>query len=274
MHNNRLTFVVPVNNDHIYNNNFLSSPLLKKNNNIYILKQEFFQSASLAYNNAIQKSENDIMVFTHQDMVFPVNWEYDLQNSIKYLNNIDPRWGILGCYGKVEDGHHGKGHGYLYCNGNKKLLGKPFSHPIQVQTLDEVVLIIKKSSGLRFDNLLPHYHLYGADICMTAETKGMKCYAISAFCLHNTEKISYLTKEFFECYNYLKYKWRNKLPIYHSCINLENNDWKNVIIYKYYRKYKHIITNLFFKNRLDERVRSDNPIHLLYELENIFKIEL
>ena len=68
-----------------------------------------------------------------------------------------------------------------------------------VQTLDEIVLILKKSSGLRFDDSLPHFHFYGTDICLRAAQRGMRSYAISAFCVHNTHQTLVLPEEFYEC---------------------------------------------------------------------------
>jgi len=57
---------------------------------------------------------------------------------------------------------------------------------VTVQTLDEIVLIFRRDSGLSFDETLPHFHFYGTDICMRAAEQGRQCYAISAFCVHNT----------------------------------------------------------------------------------------
>ena len=117
------------------------------------------------------------------------------------METTDPKWGVLGCFGVTIDG---TAKGYLYSNGLGRVLGSPFEQPEQVQTLDEFILIIRKSSGLRFDELLPYFHLYGADICMTAASLGRKCYAISAFSIHNSRRLITLPKEFFKCYFHIK----------------------------------------------------------------------
>ena len=99
-------------------------------------------------------------------------------------------------------------------------MGAPFECPVPVQTLDEIVLILRVSPGLRFDDNLPHFHLYGTDICLRAQSVGRKNYAISAFCIHNTNQGFALPKEFYECYKHVKRTWKKYLPITASCARI------------------------------------------------------
>jgi hypothetical protein len=220
-----ITFVIAVNNKHIFERNFLASPCLSGIHSHQILVQQGFSSASAAYNNAIDRSTNDLIVFAHQDILFPELWLSDLQRALDSLQQTDPRWGVLGCYGEtLDDG----GRGYIY-SGGLDIVGKPFERPARVQTLDEIVLILRKSSGLRFDEHLPHFHFYGADICMSAAACGLKSYAISAFCVHNTQQNFILPKEFYESYRHLKRKWKNSLPIKTTCVRMTRFD---IYLYK------------------------------------------
>jgi hypothetical protein len=98
-----------------------------------------------------------------------------------------------------------------------QFLGEQFEGGREVRTLDEAVLILRKSSGLRFDPELPGFHLYGADICLEAEARRLKCYAISAFCIHNTNGYNLLPRQFWRNYLFLRRKWRSRLPILTSC---------------------------------------------------------
>jgi len=82
------------------------------------------------------------------------------------------------------------------------------------------VLILRKSSGLRFDESLPHFHFYGTDICLQASKRGMKSYAISAFCIHNTNEPLVLPTEFYQCCEHIRSTWRACLPIQTTCIRL------------------------------------------------------
>jgi hypothetical protein len=215
-----ITFVAAVNNREVFESNFLASPCLRTPHSHQILVQEGFSSASRAYNDAIEKAQNDLIVFAHQDMIFPCQWISQLESALKQLEAEDPRWGVLGCYGETRDP---LAHGFIYSSG-LGVMGRPFKKPEQVQTLDEIVLVIRKSSGLRFDDHLPHFHLYGADLCMTAHEIGRQNYAISAFCIHNTQQFLVLPPEYYDCYRYFKSKWKDYLPIQTTCMRVTRFD--------------------------------------------------
>jgi len=211
-----ITFVIATNRRDVLEQNFLISPCLRSPHNHQILIQEGFASASRAYNDAIDKSANDLIVFIHQDVILPETWLADLERALSFLEANDPQWGVIGCYGETLHDH---GRGYVYSSG-LGIVGKPFDRPARIQTLDEIVLIIKKSSGLRFDDTLPHFHMYGTDICMRAARAGRKCYAISAFCIHNTQMYPGLPKEFYESCRHVKQVWKDYLPIQTTCVRV------------------------------------------------------
>jgi hypothetical protein len=211
-----VTFVVNKSGDpSVFQNNFASSPALDLVPSNRIIVQEGFTAASLGYNDAIDKAETNLIVFSHQDVYYPRKWLSDLDKALRQLDTIDPNWGVLGCWGNNSKGLNA---GYLHSVG-LGILGKPFEPPVEIETLDEYALILRKSSGLRFDPALPHFHFYGTDICMTARERGMKSYAISAFAVHNT---SYgpLAPDFFRCYWPIRKKWSKYLPIQTSCIRI------------------------------------------------------
>jgi hypothetical protein len=89
-----------------------------------------------------------------------------------------------------------------------------------VRSLDEAVLIVRKSSGVRFDESLPGFHMYGTDICQEANRRGMKAYAISSFCIHNTNGYNMLPWDFWKCYLIMRRKWRRQLPITTPCAKI------------------------------------------------------
>ena len=211
-----VTFVVNKSGDpSVYRNNFAASPALQLLPAGRVIVQEGFSSASLGYNDAIEKATTDLIVFSHQDVYYPEQWLHDLDKALKQLDQTDPKWGVLGCWG---NNHRGLDAGYLYSVG-LGVLGKPFELPVEVETLDEYALILRKSSGLRFDPALPHFHFYGTDICMSARDRGLRSYAISAFAVHNT---SYgpLAPDFFRCYWPIRKKWAKYMPIQTSCIRI------------------------------------------------------
>jgi hypothetical protein len=230
-----VTFVVAVNKRDVLEKNLLLSPCLRGLHSHQVIFQENFSSATAAYNDAIDKSVNDVIIFCHQDMFFPSAWMAQFQRTLELMQSKDPNWGVLGCWGAARDGQY---HGYVYSSG-LGLIGRP-SEPVEIQTLDEIVLVLRKSSGLRFDDKLPHFHLYGTDICLRAGKLGMKCYAMSAVCVHNTYQDFNLPPEFFECCDYVRRVWRESLPIQTPCIRITNT---NIPVYTRRLKqiyFKHI----------------------------------
>lgn len=242
-----ITFAVAVNNRAVFRNNFLASSCLRRPHNHEILAQEGFTSAARAYNDAIDRSANDLIVFVHQDIFLPGRWLQQLTLALDWLRNSDPRWGVAGSYGKTVDG---RGWGHVYSSG-RGVIGKPLERPVPVQTLDEIVLILRKSSGLRFDERIPHYHFYGADICLSAAKGGMTSYAISAFCIHNTQQNLVLPKEFYECYRELKRIWRDCLPIQTTCIRVSKSDLPMYLRRVQERYLRHIRRKQIGAYRLD-----------------------
>jgi hypothetical protein len=216
----RITFVAAVNDQEILRHNLLASICLQPPHCHQILVQEGFPSAAKAYNDAIARAENDLIVFIHQDVWLPGPWLQQLEGALKLLQRTDPNWGVLGCWGVSSSGMYS---GHIYSSG-LGVLGDRFTIPAPVQTLDEIVLIVKKHSGLQFDNALPHFHFYGTDICMRAASQGLNCYAISAFCVHNTAQILQLPPDFYRSYYHVKRVWRERLPIETSCIRISRFD--------------------------------------------------
>jgi hypothetical protein len=214
------TFVVAVNNKDVFQENFLASPCLREPHRHEILMQENARSASKTFNSAMERAVNDLVVFAHQDMFFPDNWLSELNRSLDILERQDPNWGVLGCYG-VTQGNEGRG--YLYGPG-KGFLGKPFEAPRPVQTLDEIVLILRRSSELKFNESLTGFHLYGPDICLVAAEKGLQNYAVSAFSIHNAQLNLILPGEFYRAYKEFKKIWRRQLPVQTPCIRITRFD--------------------------------------------------
>ena len=120
------------------------------------------------------------------------------------------------------------------------MLGHAFETPREVCSLDEVVLIVRRSSGLRFDEGLPGFHLYGTDICLEARRRGMPCYALSAFCVHNSNGLHRLPAAYSHAVRYLRDKWRPLLPIHTPCMVITR--WGVPLM-------RHYVESLFARNR-------------------------
>lgn len=258
-----LTFVVASNDRRVLEDNFLASACLYEPRPHQVIIQEGFSSASRAYNDAIEKAQNDIIVFAHQDVIFPAEWISDLERSLRDLQRRDPDWGVIGCWGASRDDW---GVGWLYSTG-LGMLGRAFDSPQPVQTLDEAILVIRKSSGLRFDSELPHFHLYGTDICLRAEAIGRKRYVVPAFCVHNTRQILVLPPEFYECYWYIRRLWKDRLPVQTPCIRITRSNFSAHV-----RKVREALLRRTGRDRFAAR-RAENVDQLLSQVSAIVQRE-
>jgi Glycosyltransferase like family len=216
----RWTLVSATNSQEILQNSLLSSPDVATASELML--QRSFNSAATCYNDALRRVKTDLVVFAHQDMYFPKGWIDSLRRALGLLSAIDPNWGVLGVWG---DRYSGGSPGYLYWTGVDGTAGEPFDGVREVRTLDEVVLVIRKSSGLWFDERLPGFHMYGTDICLEARRKGKKCYIFSGFSIHNTDVYNMLPWAFWKSCLFIRRKWKSELPIETPCINITWSCW-------------------------------------------------
>jgi len=135
-------------------------------------------SAAQALNLGLEQSAGRLVVFCHQDVVFPQNWLSGLFVKIKEVERSFQNWGVIGLAGRCEDGSR-SGH---VIDPRGEYFHPPL--PRQVQTIDELCMVIRKNSGLSFDESFDHFHLYGADLCLTAASKNMPCFTVDCCVEH------------------------------------------------------------------------------------------
>jgi hypothetical protein len=154
-------------------------------------------SQSAALNEGIDRADNDICVLCHQDVIFPSGWVETLV--------LPESFGICGVWGVSLSG---------------KMVGhvvEPRGHwksgvlPEKAQSVDELLMIVKKSSGLRFDEALNGWHLSGADLCLQALDKGLKIYVIDNCVRHLS--MGMIDSEFMRWKSFIENKWKCKSPV-------------------------------------------------------------
>jgi len=209
-----------VNNQDVLQSCLLGSPDIPSATELIL--QKGYSSAAAAYNAAIDRAKTDLIVLVHQDVYLPGGWFSEVQKALQVLEAKDPQWAVVGVWGGKRAGEFT---GHLYCTGLERVLGQPNSVPVEVTSLDEVLLILRKSSGVRFDERLRGFHMYGTDICLEAKARGLKSYAISAFCVHNTNGYRMLPWDFWKSYFFLRRKWKRELPIATSCTSITLGCW-------------------------------------------------
>ena len=167
-------------------------------------------SASVAYNQALDNCEADIVIFAHQDVYFPPGWEQLLENAIKEVEQVDTDWALLGPIGISHQAEHV---GNVWSTSLGAIVGQTVNKPEPVQSFDELVIVLRRSSGVRFDDALPEFHLYGTDIVQNALAMGKGAYVCQLPVVHNDRFHDRLRSDFAKAYKYIRSKWREILPL-------------------------------------------------------------
>lgn len=156
-------------------------------------------SAAAALNMGSKTAKGEILIFCHQDIKFPSNWLPIVNEQLLLISEKDLNWGVSGVMGVKNNGLFA---GNIIDPHTTTKIGKL---PCKVETLDEVCLIMRKSSALRFDESLGGFHLYGADICLQSRQLGLSCYAIDAPFEHLSK--GKVDESFLKIAEKLKEKW-------------------------------------------------------------------
>jgi hypothetical protein len=72
---------------------------------------------------------------------------------------------------------------------------------------------VNRATGLKFDELLPGYHIYGTDIVQQCLAGQWEALIVNAPAVHNSVPVVALDRSFEAAYEYLRKKWRRILPI-------------------------------------------------------------
>ncbi len=211
------TLVVASNDARVLENTLLASPAI--DDCCQVVVERDFPCAGSAYNRGLEEANCDLVVFAHQDVYLPSEWMNAVRVAVDAIDATGTNWGTLGVFGATRQSP-AQLRGYCYSTGLDVILGAPFDSPIPARTLDELVLIVRRSSGLRFDEKLPGFHLYGADICLQAESRALTNYIIPAFCIHNANGVVRLPEDFWRAYFYLRGKWLHNLPVTTCCTTI------------------------------------------------------
>jgi glycosyltransferase involved in cell wall biosynthesis len=217
-------------NDTILDANLARSPIFLSGQAKLHL-QRGAPSAGVAYNAAIDATTAPILVFAHHDVFFPKGWETQLAARLAELDAYDPNWALFGSFGVGLDHSH---IGPVWSSSIGLIVGRVPVEPTKVQSFDEMVIILRRQSGIRFDAELPGWHMYGTDIVTQARAKGLNAYAGALPTIHNDRYHEALKEDFVECYQYMRRKWRERLPlrtpiikISRSGLHLYRNRWRD-----------------------------------------------
>ncbi|MGL4320605.1 MAG: hypothetical protein ACRCS3_07050 [Paracoccaceae bacterium] len=193
--------------DAILNANLGRSPCLST---IPLHVERGAPSASIAYNRGLDATSAPILIFAHHDVYLPPGWDTLLHRRIAELNALDPSWALFGSFGVGLDHSH---IGPVWSSSIGQIVGRVPLAPQPVQSFDELLIIMRRDAGLRWDESLPGWHMYGTDIVATAHAAGRTAYAGALPCIHNDRYHEALGDDYRACYRYMQRKWAGHLPL-------------------------------------------------------------
>jgi hypothetical protein len=254
-----LAVVTPVNDEQCLAENLAVSPMLK-GGAIPMIVQRDYKSASSAYNDGLDKAEADIVIFAHQDVYFPRGWDKKLLEAVETLEQRAETWGVLGVIGLNKEK---KLVGGAWSNGLQwKIESERFDSPAPVRTFDEIVLVLRKNSPIRFDDDLSGFHLYGTDIALTAIEAGLGAYVFDAPVIHNSIWRKRLGLSYCTGYRYIQRKWKDQLPIHTLIIPITKSCWP--LIRNWIREKKKWLVRQF--RPMPPRIRNPDPARKAREI--------
>jgi hypothetical protein len=125
-----------------------------------------FCGASAALNEGARQAEGEWIIFLHQDVeLLGPDW---LVRAERHLAGM----GSEGWHGVVGRTARGRWRGLI--RDRAMIFGEPFDAPVEVQTLDEIVLIHRNGGAghVYFDEGVPGWHAYGVEACCAALRRG------------------------------------------------------------------------------------------------------
>lgn len=204
----RFGFCSLSNDEEVLDRNLLRSPDLAGS---VVSIQRGAESAAIGLNRAIGEisSRVEFLVCVHNDVYLPRGWAARVE---ELLDDLPDSWEVAGLIGQREDGWI---RGRLWSTGLGKELGACGFTPglgsardssSAVVTLDEVLLILRTSANLRFDEAVPGFHMYGTDIVLSVLEGSGTCHAIHAPVVHNSTPTFWLNSSYRRAQRYVSRK--------------------------------------------------------------------
>ncbi|MCC8408377.1 hypothetical protein LJ707_05510 [Mucilaginibacter sp. UR6-1] len=135
-------------------------------------------------NSFLQSAKGEYIILCHQDILLTEHSTRSiLQKRINEMDALHPNWAVLGNAGAAPRLYKKLSIKISYPNGFVDVKGK---QPARVCSVDENFMVVKNAANLALSGNIGGYHLYGLDICMTAEMLGYTCHVIDFLLIHKS----------------------------------------------------------------------------------------
>ena len=203
-----LAIVATCNDEESFARNLMASPIVA--NGVPLHVERAAPSAAIAYNRGLDATRARYVLFVHQDVYLPPRFADDLAAAIRAVEVEDPDWGVIAPFGMSADGVH---LGSVWSTSQGARIGREVERPHPVVSVDELAFLLRRNSGLRFDEDLPGWHLYGTEIVQTARAAGRGAYVAPLPMVHNDKFHARLGADFTRGYHFVRRKWRHAMPL-------------------------------------------------------------
>jgi SAM-dependent methyltransferase len=214
-----ITFVACVNDEDQLESNLRRSPCFWPGSPHELLLMREQRSAADGLAAGIAEASNDLVVLVQQDMYLPLGWDRQFASQFAQAEAQYGPIGVAGLFGiQFRDGevrHVGQ------IIDRDTLLDRGVQLPAAVDVLDEVLLAVRRSSGLRADPELG-FHLYGADLCLNAQKLGLRNVVLRAPAYHNS-LFAEVGPQFHVARRLLLDRWPDIRPLYSNMGRLDHD---------------------------------------------------
>jgi hypothetical protein len=204
-----MTFVACVNDDEQLDANLRRSPCLRDGGPHELLVFRGCTTAAEGLNAGIAQARHDVVVLAHQDVYLPEGWPERLVSQWRQAEGRGGPIGIAGVFGVLDRRVPFDAIGHVV---HRDRLLAHRSLPSDVDGLDELLMVVPRHTPLRVDPDLG-WHLYGTDLALQAQQKGLRVVVLDAPCHHNslTGRVPW---KYRESERVLARKWEAQLPIH------------------------------------------------------------
>lgn len=211
-----LLFVTCASDTAVLAQRLLASPCLQRGRH-RLLALFNARSAAEALDAALAQAPRGAwVVWVHQDVHLPADWDARFVASLAQAQRQDPTLAVAGVYGVAGAGTAARRAGRLLDRG--QVLQEPAALPCAVDSLDELLVAVRAGAGLRFDPALA-FDFYGTDIVLQAQDRGFGAAVVDAWCEHwsNTPRAgglpTALATRIVASGRTFESKWAHRLPL-------------------------------------------------------------
>ncbi len=218
-----LSFVSCVNDEAVLRDNLLASPCFQGDSPHQLVLVRGARSAAEGLNGGLERAQHDTVVLVHQDVYLPRGWPARFSEQVSRARESLGDVAVTGLFGArrcpaAPDGVERAGHVL-----DREWLRRQGSLPAGVETVDELLIAVRRGTSLRFDPSLG-FHLYGSDIACAARRAGQKVAVVDACCFHNSQQGGALPAAFHESAEVFRAKWAADLPVATCCALMSNGE--------------------------------------------------